>query len=335
MRIELKVPPMGESISQVTIGSILKPSGSEVKIDDELLEFETDKLAQPFYASGSGIFTLIVAQGDVVDVGQPIGFIDMKMVATQEVEKTAPIAPSPSPLPAISSQSETRKKLSPLRKTLSQKLVAAQKESATLTTFNEVDMTEVMKCREKYKEAFMTKYGVKLGLMSFFVKAAVSALQAFPQVNAYLDSDDIVYRNYFDISVAIATERGLIVPVIKNCDALSFADIEKAIADFSLRAKNGQLSVDELQGGGFTITNGGTFGSLLSTPILNFPQSAILGMHKITKRPCVVDDQIVIRSMMYLALSYDHRLIDGKEAVSFLMHIKNCIEEPLRLELEV
>ncbi|MBS0655570.1 MAG: dihydrolipoyllysine-residue succinyltransferase, partial [Verrucomicrobia bacterium] len=244
-------------------------------------------------------------------------------------------APKPEQTLPVSARSETRKKLSTLRKTLAQRLVEAQKESVQVTTFNEVDMTEVIAFREKYREQFMTKHGVKLGFMSFFIKAAVSALQAFPEVNSYLVGDEIVYRNYFDIAVAVSTDRGVIVPVLKHCDALSFAEIERQIDDFAERARSGRLTAPDLEGGGFTITNGGLFGSLLSTPVLNPPQCAILGMHKITKRPYVVNDQIVIRPIMNLALSYDHRLLDGKEAVSFLVHIKNCLEEPFRLELGV
>lgn len=204
-------------------------------------------------------------------------------------------------------------------------------QTAMLTTFNEVDMTKVMEMREAYKEAFTKKYQVKLGFMSFFVRAVVSALQAFPEVNAYIDGDDMIYRGDYNIGIAVGTDKGLFVPVVRNCDTLSFADVERAIESFAVKAREGGLSPGDLQGGGFTITNGGTYGSLLSTPILNPPQSAILGMHKIMKRPVVVDDEIVIRQMMYLALSYDHRVIDGKEAVSFLVHIKNALEDPSRL----
>jgi 2-oxoglutarate dehydrogenase E2 component (dihydrolipoamide succinyltransferase) len=225
--------------------------------------------------------------------------------------------------------------MSKIRRLIATRLVEVQQETAMLTTFNEVDMTAVMGLREKYKEAFTKEHGTKLGFMSFFIKASISALQAFPEVNAYIDGEDIVQREYFDIGIAVGTERGLIVPVLRNCDQLTFAGIEKQIENFAAQAKKGSLSVDDLQGGGFTITNGGVYGSLLSTPILNPPQCAILGMHKIMKRPVVVNDEIVIRQMMYLALSYDHRLIDGKEAVSFLVHIKNTLEDPARLLLEV
>lgn len=230
---------------------------------------------------------------------------------------------------------ETRRKMSNIRKVIAKRLVEAQQTTAMLTTFNEIDMSHVMDLREHYKEAFIKKYGVKLGFMSFFVKATVSALEAFPDLNSYIDGDDIVHREYYDIGIAVGTEKGLIVPVIRGCDKLSYAGIEQAIDSYAKKAKEGKLLVDDLQGGGFTITNGGVYGSLLSTPILNPPQSGILGMHKIEKRPVVVDDQIVIRPMMYIALSYDHRIVDGKEAVSFLVHLKNMLEDPSRLLIEV
>jgi 2-oxoglutarate dehydrogenase E2 component (dihydrolipoamide succinyltransferase) len=225
--------------------------------------------------------------------------------------------------------------MSKIRKVIAQRLVEAQRTMAMLTTFNEVDLTQVMQLREKYKESFIKKYGCKLGLMSFFVKAAVSALEAFPDLNSYLDGDEIVHREYYDIGVAVGTDKGVIVPVIRNCEQLSFAEVEQAIENYAKKAREGILVADDLQGGGFTITNGGIYGSLLSTPILLPPQCGILGMHKIEKRPVVIHNEIAIRSMMYLALSYDHRLIDGKEAVSFLVHIKNILEEPARLLLEI
>lgn len=204
-----------------------------------------------------------------------------------------------------------------------------------LTTFNEADMSHIIELRDSYKDAFSKLHNSRLGFMSFFIKASISALKAFPNVNAYIDGDDIINRNYFDIGVAVGTEKGLFVPVIRNCDSLSFAQIESSIESFAKKARDGTLSINDLQGGSFTITNGGVYGSLLSTPILNPPQSAILGMHKILKRPIAINDQVVIRPMMYLALSYDHRIIDGKEAVSFLVHIKNNLEDPSRLLLDV
>ncbi len=228
---------------------------------------------------------------------------------------------------------ETRQRMSGLRQRIAQRLVQAQQTAAILTTFNEADMSRVQDLRAHYKELFRTRHGVGLGFMSFFVKAVVEALKNYPSVNGRIDGNDVVYHNFHDIGVAVSTDRGLMVPVLRNADAMSFAEIEKAIAAFADKARKGAITVDDLQGGTFTITNGGTFGSLLSTPILNPPQSGILGMHAIKKRPVVVDDQIVIRPMMYLALSYDHRIIDGREAVSFLVRIKECIEDPERLML--
>lgn len=230
---------------------------------------------------------------------------------------------------------ESRRKMTKIRKVIAQRLVEAQHTTAMLTTFNEVDMTEVMALRAKYQESFQKQYGVKLGFMSFFVKACVSALQQFPDINSYIDGDEIVTRNFFDIGVAVGTERGVIVPVVRGADRLSFAQVEQSIASHAEKAKTGKLSADDLQGGCFTVTNGGIYGSLLSTPILNPPQSGILGMHKIEKRAVVINDQIVIRPMMYLALSYDHRIVDGKEGVSFLVHVKNCLEDPSRLLLQI
>jgi 2-oxoglutarate dehydrogenase E2 component (dihydrolipoamide succinyltransferase) len=213
--------------------------------------------------------------------------------------------------------------------------VEAQKTTAMLTTFNEIDLTKVIQVREKYKEDFMKKFGCKLGFMSFFVKAVISGLHTFPDLNSYIEGDEIVHREYYDIGIAVGTDKGVIVPVIRNCDLLSFAEIEKSLEIFAKKAREGTLTADELQGGGFTITNGGVYGSLLSTPILLPPQCGILGMHKIEKRAVVVNDQITVRSMMYAALSYDHRLIDGKEAVSFLVHVKNMLEDPSRFLLDI
>jgi 2-oxoglutarate dehydrogenase E2 component (dihydrolipoamide succinyltransferase) len=261
-------------------------------------------------------------------------------------EKVAPAAPPPAQAPAAAVSPpggaaaaaptacrETRQRMSGLRQRVAQRLVQAQQTAAILTTFNEADMSSVQELRAHYKELFRTKHGVGLGFMSFFVKAVIEALKTYPTVNGRIDGNDIVYHNFHDIGVAVSTDRGLMVPVLRNADAMSFAEIEKAIAAFADKARKGTITVDDLQGGTFTITNGGTFGSLLSTPILNPPQSGILGMHAIKKRPVVVDDQIVIRPMMYLAFSYDHRIIDGREAVSFLVRVKECIEDPERLLL--
>jgi 2-oxoglutarate dehydrogenase E2 component (dihydrolipoamide succinyltransferase) len=247
----------------------------------------------------------------------------------------AAAAPPARPPAAPSPDRERRERMSSIRQRIAQRLVAAQQGAAILTTFNEADLSAVMALRAKYKDAFQKKYGVSLGFMSFFVKAAVEALRAFPVVNAWIDDSDIVYHDFYDIGVAVSTEKGLMVPVLRDAGRLSFAEIEKGIAELAARARDGKIGVADLQGGTFTITNGGVFGSLLSTPILNPPQSAILGMHTIQKRPVAVEDQVVVRPMMYLALSYDHRLIDGRQAVSFLVRIKECVEGPERLMLEI
>ncbi|MBA3238386.1 MAG: 2-oxoglutarate dehydrogenase complex dihydrolipoyllysine-residue succinyltransferase [Parachlamydiaceae bacterium] len=397
MKEEIKVPQLGESISEATVSAILKPAGSAVQMDDELLELATDKVNQVLYASQAGIFTPTVKEEDQVKIGQVIGYIEVvekgkaapkeKTTITEknQPEVTLEVAPkekqaatleptleknvtddtknsrssvdiylkelsasqikSPeklknsSELPETSNKApperESRQKMTKIRKIIASRLVEVQNTTAMLTTFNEVDLTEVMGLREKYKESFVKTHGVRLGFMSFFVKVAVSALQAFPGVNSYIDGEDLIQRHYYAIGIAVGGAKGLVVPVVKDCDKLSFAQIEKAISDYAEKIKAGKLAADDLYGGGFTITNGGVYGSLLSTPILNPNQCAILGMHKISKRAVVIDDQIVIRQMMYLALSYDHRIIDGKEAVSFLVHIKNCLEDPTRLLLEV
>lgn len=285
----------------------------------------------------------LVAEQDVdparVAATGPGGRITKGDVLTYLETPATPAAPPPAPTPAApapvspAGPRETRQRMSGLRQRIAQRLVEAQQTAAILTTFNEADLSGVMELRTRFRELFRTRHGVGLGFMSFFVKAAVEALREYPAVNARIDGNEIVYHNYHDIGVAVSTDRGLIVPVLRDVDNLSFAAIETAIASFGEKARAGTISVDELQGGTFTITNGGIFGSLLSTPILNPPQSAILGMHAIKKRPVVVDDQIVIRPMMYLALSYDHRIIDGREAVSFLVRIKECIEDPERMML--
>ena len=246
-----------------------------------------------------------------------------------EIPKQTPAAP-----PRTSSR-ETRKKMTKLRRVIAQRLVEVKNQTAMLTTFNEVDMSVVMQVREKEQENFQKKHGVKLGFMSFFVKACVAALQEFPDINGRIDGDEIVYHHYYDIGIAVGTEKGLMVPVIRNADQLSYAEIEKALKNFAEKARTGTIFLDDLQGGTFTITNGGVYGSMLSTPILNPPQSGILGMHNIVKRPVVINDQIVIRPIMYLALSYDHRIVDGKESIAFLMHIKKNLEEPARLLLDL
>lgn len=353
MIVEIKIPQVGESITEVTIGTLLKDEASFVKADEEIIELETAKLNQVLYAPAAGKLSWKVKSGDVVKVGDVIGSIDLADVHAPVKQEATPVGitkspadlsknewldeldPKEQPRVHIQERDETRKPLSPMRKVIAKRMLDAVHETAMLTTFNEADMSEVIKLREQYKELFQTRHGVKLGFMSFFVKAVTSALKAYPLVNSYLDETTLVTRNYIDIAIAVSSERGLVVPVLRSCDALSFAEIEKGIDDYMARAKTGKLRADELMGGSITITNGGVFGSLLSTPILNPPQCAILGMHKITKRAVVVGDEIVIRPMMYLALSYDHRVLDGKEAVSFLVHVKNMIEDPHRLELGV
>lgn len=362
MKNEIKIPSMGESISEVVIGTLLVRSGDSVKRDQPILELETDKVNQELFAPQAGVVTLSVKQGDIVKVGQVIGFIDGEALPekAKESEPKQQVVTKPPEGSSIRytkenfihdlqnpnmakeeikkpvvKGNETRQKMSNIRKVIAKRLVEAQHQTAMLTTFNEIDLTQVIELREKNKENFLKKFGVKLGFMSFFVEAVVSALKEFPLLNSYIDQDDIVHREYYDIGIAVGTDRGLVVPVLRHCDQLTFADIEKEIESFAKKAREGKLAVDDLQGGGFTITNGGVYGSLLSTPILNPPQSGILGMHKIQKRAVVIDDQIVIRSMMYVALSYDHRLVDGKEAVSFLVQIKNLLEDPSRILLHL
>ncbi len=275
-------------------------------------------------------------RGGRITKGDVLTYLQAPAPIAEKVQTAAPSsAPTPVTAPASSPPAgrETRQRMSGLRQRIAERLVQAQQTAAILTTFNEADMSRVQDLRTRYKELFRTKHGVGLGFMSFFVKAVVEALRSYTTVNGRIDGTDIVYHNYYNIGVAVSTDRGLMVPVLRDADAMSFADIEKAIAGFAEKARKGSITVDDLQGGTFTITNGGTFGSLMSTPILNLPQSGILGMHAIKKRPVVVDDQIVIRPMMYLAFSYDHRIIDGREAVSFLVRIKECVEDPERLML--
>lgn len=394
MKIDIKIPAMGESVVEGTIGSILKPSGSLVKADEEIIEIETDKVNQVLYAPAAGVVQFSKKTGDTAKVGEVIGFIETSGKDTipppsaqaSEPEKAKPSsAPSreapmekapkgsspepatpvrkkvdealkdisspkqpetptpprkPAPAASAPAQSrslgrETRKKMTKLRRVIAERLVEVKNQTALLTTFNEVDMSAIIAVREKEQESFQKKHGVKLGFMSFFVKACVAALQEFPDINARIDGDEIVYQNHFDISVAVSTEKGLMVPVIRNADQLSYAEIEKKLKEFADKARSGTISIDDMQGGTFTITNGGVFGSLLSTPILNPPQSGILGMHNIVKRPVAVGDEVAIRPMMYLALSYDHRIVDGKESIQFLVHIKKNLEDPARLLLEL
>ena len=413
MSVDIKVPSLGESVTEATIARWYKSIGDSVSIDEPLLELETDKVTLEVPAPVSGQLTDIkVKDGDTVEVGAILGAIAEGVVAAEkapdpqptiETIEEEPIVEKPkaeevkevetikepasvsnelSPavrkivaennidinkinpsgkngritkedaLSSISSQStETvspskpkatnsnqtteRVTMSRLRKTIAKRLKDAQNTAAILTTFNEVDMTELIKVRNEYKEFFEKKHGVKLGFMSFFVKACITALKEIPEVNAEIEGDDVIYKNYYNIGVAVGTDQGLVVPVIKNADELIVADIEKEIASLGKKARDGKLSISDMQDGTFTISNGGVYGSLMSTPILNPPQSGVLGMHKIQERPIAIDREIAIRPMMYLALSYDHRLIDGKAAVTFLVRVKESLEDPRRILLSV
>lgn len=366
MKEEIKIPAMGESVTEATIGTFLKANGEFVSEGEELIELETEKVNQVLYAPLSGLVTWNIQESESVKIGQVIGFVESaerpqtppkeekkervkptpeqkpvpekppgngkRIMAddfVKELQKPEPeiSKPPPPPLP----KPGNRRKMSKIRQTIARRLVDSLHSAAMLTTFNEVDMSTVMALRTKYQEKFSEKYGVKLGLTSFFVKAVVEGLKKFPDLNSFIEGDEIVTHEHFNIAIAVGTDRGLVVPVLRQCENKSFAEIEKEIKEYAQKARNSKLSISDLEGGGFTITNGGVYGSLLSTPILNPPQTGILGMHKIIKRAVVVEDAIVIRPMMYLALSYDHRLIDGKEAVSFLVYIKEILEDPTRL----
>ena len=372
---EVKVPVLPESISEATVAAWHKKPGDYVELDDVIVEIETDKVVLEVPAEESGVLTEILAkEGETVNAQQVLGLLNDEAEAgakapaaaeekTPEItqEKTQDSAPSnpdeieekdeeeiieeakeapqpasePIPSQPSSNRMEERVPMTRIRKTIANRLHSATQNTAMLTTFNEVDMTEILAMRKSYKEAFEKKYSVKLGFMSFFVKAAVESLKKFPTVNAYLDGEDIIYHAYCDVSVAVSSDRGLVVPVLRDAHKMGMHDIEKGIVDYAVRAQDGTLGIEEMSGGTFTISNGGVFGSLLSTPILNSPQSAILGMHKTQERAVVVNGEIVIRPMMYLALSYDHRIIDGKEAVQFLISIKDALEDPARLLLKV
>jgi 2-oxoglutarate dehydrogenase E2 component (dihydrolipoamide succinyltransferase) len=375
MKVEIKVPSMGESVTEATVSEIIKKSGSFVEMDEEVLELETDKVNQVLYAPQAGLVTIDVSLDETVSIGQVVGHVDPDQKGTSDpkpakakasmeapsVEKevtkeiSAPASSSNARMmkdefvkdvsklkPSTSGEQGTskekpveRKRMSKIRKVIASRLVEAKNSTAMLTTFNEVDLTDVMALRKKVQDKFVEKYGVKLGFMSLFVKAVVKALQEVPQVNAFLDAEEMVLLKYFDIGIAVGTDRGLMVPVIRDCGEKNYAEIETTLKDYAQKARTGRISMDHLQGGGFTITNGGVYGSLISTPILNTPQSGILGMHAIQKRPVVKDDQIVARDMMYLALSYDHRVIDGKEAVTFLVVIKEFLEAVDNIDLGI
>jgi 2-oxoglutarate dehydrogenase E2 component (dihydrolipoamide succinyltransferase) len=408
MAIELKVPEVGESITEVMIGAWKKREGEAVVADESLVEIESDKATVELPAPAAGAISRILkASGEKAVVGEVIGYLEPAgaaaarpaaappapapapaaaapapagparvmpaaarvlgeagvsaaavagtgpggrvtksdaVAATARPAAPAPRPPAPAPRPAAAplvpvagtaGREERHVLISPIRRRIAERLVEAQHQAALLTTFNEVDMSAVMALRGKFKDQFQERYGVKLGFMSFFVRAAVEALRAVPQVNAEYRDPHIVFRDYYDIGIAVGGGKGLVVPVIRNAELLSFAQIEQTIGDFARRAADNKLKLEELQGGTFTISNGGVYGSMLSTPIINPPQSGILGLHAIQDRPMAVNGQVVVRPMMYLALSYDHRLVDGREAVTFLKRIKDTIEDPTRLMLEV
>lgn len=372
---EVKVPVLPESINEATVAAWHKKPGDSVEVDDVIVEIETDKVVLEVPAEESGILTEILAEeGETVNEQQVLGLLDdsadasnddtpqEEQVTQEEPVKAAQLSPEEAPKEEVkkepvaapeipreepaaapvsqssqpsSNRMEERVPMTRIRKTIANRLHSATQNTAMLTTFNEVDMSEILAMRASYKEAFEKKYSVKLGFMSFFVKAAVESLKKFPTVNAYLDGDDIVYHAFCDVSVAVSSDRGLVVPVLRDAHKMGMHDIEKGIMDYAVRAQDGTLGIEEMSGGTFTISNGGVFGSLLSTPILNSPQSAILGMHKTQERPIAVNGEVVIKPMMYLALSYDHRIIDGKEAVQFLISIKEALEDPARLLLKV
>ena len=349
--VEIKVPAAGESITSANIAAWRKKDGDRVEKGEILVSLETDKVSNDLEAPVSGTLHILVPEGEEVPIGNVIAKITPGGAATQVAAPAPAAAPAPRPKPELAVISApaapekpvapvtegrtTRKKMSMLRRKIATHLVNAQQTAAILTTFNEVDMTAVMELRKSVQEDFLKKYGVKLGFMSFFVKAVTQALKDVPSINGRIDGTDIIENHYYDIGVAIGTEKGLIVPVLRDCDGKSFARIEQDILDYAKKGKEGKITIEDLQGGVFTISNGGTYGSLLSTPILNPPQSGILGMHTIQQRPVALNGQVVIRPMMYLALSYDHRLVDGKEAVTFLIRIKDALEAPHRLLLEL
>lgn len=355
---DIKIPALGESVTGGQIAKWHFKNGDFVKVGDILLTLETDKVAAEVTAEASGTLSIAKQPGDDVVIGDVVGQIAEGAAPAAPVEAPKPAAPAPASAPAPKAEEKptnitefkvvpkpepaakpapspegriTRKKMTPLRKKIADQLVSAQKTAAILTTFNECDMSNVMALRSKLQDAFVAKNGVKLGFMSFFIKAVVEALKAVPQINVRVEGDEIVHQHYYDIGVAVGTERGLIVPVLRDADQKSFAELEQDILGYAKKAKDGKLQVSDLTGGVFTISNGGVYGSLLSTPIINPPQSAILGMHSIQQRPVAVDGQVVIRPMMNLALSYDHRVVDGKEAVTFLIRVKDCIENPARM----
>lgn len=404
MSVELKVPSAGESITEVILGMWLKKEGEGVKVDDPIVEIDTDKVSMEVPSPANGVISKILKkQGETAAVGEVIALIEegaapaasagggakasvaapakaaaapaaaaqearvmpaaARAMATtgvspQQVQATGPggrvlkedvmraaeakSAPSagavhaaqPAAQPA-GARTEEAVKMTPMRKKIAERLVQSQHTAAILTTYNEIDMTAVMELRNHHKDEFEKRYGIKLGFMSFFAKASIEALKLIPAANAQLRGDDIIYHHYYDIGIAVGGGKGLVVPILRNAERMSFAQIELAISDFGKRARDNKITLEELQGGTFTISNGGVYGSLMSMPILNPPQAGILGLHAIQERPVARNGQVVIRPMMYVALSYDHRLIDGREAVTFLKRVKECIEEPARMLVEI
>ncbi len=361
--IEIRVPSLGESETEATLVAWLKNEGDMVAVDDVLAEIESDKITMEITALDNGVLKRVFKQADAtVEPEEVIGIIDDSVQPAVAAPPTAPepetpvtpkaepepVAKKPAPAPepataakapapaALSSQrNEERVPMSRLRRRIAERLKSAQNTAAMLTTFNEVDLQAVMDLRSKFGAAFQDKHGVKLGFMSFFVRAVCQAVSQYPALNAYIEGDDIVYHNYVDIGIAVSSDKGLVVPVLRDAHLLGLAEIEQAIATLADKARNGGLMPDDLKGGTFSITNGGVFGSMLSTPILNPPQSGILGMHNIQQRPVAINDAVVIRPMMYLALSYDHRLIDGSDAVRFLVAVKEALEYPASLTLDL
>jgi len=413
MSLEIKVPTVGESITEVTLSQWLKQDGDYVEMDENIAELESDKATFELPAEKAGILRIIAQEGDTLEIGAVVGTIEEGAapaggsapaaapaaeasnaapvaaaaakdedpdsyaagtaspaaakilrekgidpstikgtgkegrITKEDAEKAQPVAKAAAPAakpaaapaatvaPVAGSRNERREKLSSLRKTIAKRLVAVKNETAMLTTFNEVNMQPIMDLRAKYKDTFKEKFGIGLGFMSFFTKAVTTALAEWPAVNARIEDNEIVYSDFADISIAVSAPKGLVVPIIRNADAMSLEQIEKAIAALAVKARDNKLTIDEMTGGTFTITNGGVFGSMMSTPIINAPQSAILGMHNIIQRPIAENGQVVIRPMMYIALSYDHRIIDGRESVSFLVRVKQLLEDPARLLLGV
>ena len=355
--MDIIVPTLGESIVEATVSKWLKNEGEYVEVDEPVVELETDKVTLEVPAPISGLIgSIIAAEGETVEVGQNIGALDPngkkssddkpkakdnndkeeKQLETKDTKTSSPETDiKKDDAVKLPSNQEEIVPMSRLRQAIANRLKSAQNTAAILTTYNEVDMTALMKIRSTYQPNFEKKFGIKLGYMSFFVKACINALKVYPAVNAEIRDNNIVYKNYYNIGVAVGTPEGLVVPVLKNAENMDFPEIEKTIVNFGKQAREGNLTIQDMSNGTFTISNGGVYGSMLSSPILNPPQSGILGMHNIQKRAVVIDDKVEIRSMMYLALSYDHRIIDGREAVSFLVNVKENLEDPQRMLIGV